>query len=179
MKLPILLTSLILLFLVACKKEDPELTPLEQLPPLTFEGKNTFGCLIDGEAWVAKVPPLSGLGGSPRTNAVYNSTNGGFGASGLLKNNEGTIFQKVKLEAFISGIGTYSIYPFTESFVDAKADCVVYLLDSLNDNFLQIDTLDLDRRIVAGRFEFTAINYESGCSDTIQVTEGRFDLILN
>lgn len=50
--------------LIACKKEDPALTPLEQLPPLTFEGKNTFGCLIDGGAWVAKVPPLSGLGGS-------------------------------------------------------------------------------------------------------------------
>jgi len=40
--------------LMACKK-DP-LSPLEQLPPITSTGANTFGCLINGEAVVFTNP---------------------------------------------------------------------------------------------------------------------------
>src|SRR5690606_10158538 len=29
-------------------------TELEKLPPATQEGKNTFGCLVDGKAWVTR-----------------------------------------------------------------------------------------------------------------------------
>jgi len=43
-----------LLFLVAilssCK--DEPIQPIDTLPPATNEGKNTFGCLIDGEAFI-------------------------------------------------------------------------------------------------------------------------------
>lgn len=52
-KLWLLLIALCGLF-TACKKTvTPIPTPIvEQLPPATQEGKNTFGCLINGNVWV-------------------------------------------------------------------------------------------------------------------------------
>ena len=47
----------------ACKKnifnpdDDADTTPMteeEKLPPITEEGANTFGCLVDGEVWLPK-----------------------------------------------------------------------------------------------------------------------------
>ena len=29
-------------------------TPKEELPPITQEGKNTFGCLVNGKVWLPK-----------------------------------------------------------------------------------------------------------------------------
>jgi hypothetical protein len=46
----ILLTTL----LSCCKKDDPTLTPLEQLPKATKVGANTAGCLVNGEAFLPK-----------------------------------------------------------------------------------------------------------------------------
>ena len=51
----------ILLALPSCKK-DKEIsggggqTP-QQLPPITTEGKNTFGCLVNGQVWLPEVKP--------------------------------------------------------------------------------------------------------------------------
>ena len=57
-----ILTSIII---ISCKKELDG-----KLPALTFEGKNTFGCNIDGASWTPKgyhdlgigywVPPTGG-----------------------------------------------------------------------------------------------------------------------
>ena len=33
---------------------DDSVTELEKLPPATQTGKNTFGCLVEGKAWVTK-----------------------------------------------------------------------------------------------------------------------------
>ncbi|MFZ6010534.1 MAG: hypothetical protein ACOYXT_09315, partial [Bacteroidota bacterium] len=46
----------ILLFasLIGCEQCEDDLTELEKLPPATQEGKNTFGCLVNGKAWVTK-----------------------------------------------------------------------------------------------------------------------------
>lgn len=50
------LTCLLLfpLLLTQCRwlKNDPE--PLDQLPAITQEGKNIFGCLLNGQAWTPK-----------------------------------------------------------------------------------------------------------------------------
>ena len=55
---PLLFLTLLLcgLLYTACRKPnpDPPITEEEKLPPATQEGKNTFGCLVDGKAWVPK-----------------------------------------------------------------------------------------------------------------------------
>lgn len=38
-----------------CKDDPKPKTELEKLPPATQEGKHTFGCLVDGKAWVTRV----------------------------------------------------------------------------------------------------------------------------
>ncbi|HYG02765.1 MAG TPA: hypothetical protein VD927_09980 [Chryseosolibacter sp.] len=51
------LSHILLAFLTGCngcKLDDPQPAPkteLEKLPPATQEGKNTFGCLVNGMAW--------------------------------------------------------------------------------------------------------------------------------
>jgi hypothetical protein len=56
-------TFLLLALLAGCKKDtstpkpDPLPYPLSELPLPTEEGKGTFGCLINGEPWVAIVKP--------------------------------------------------------------------------------------------------------------------------
>lgn len=40
---------LLILFLFSCKKADPH---PDVLPPATQEGKNTFGCFLNGKVWV-------------------------------------------------------------------------------------------------------------------------------
>ena len=38
----------------SCKKNKPQKTELEKLPPVTQTGANTFGCLINGKAFTPK-----------------------------------------------------------------------------------------------------------------------------
>ncbi|MEO6837649.1 MAG: hypothetical protein ABI185_04635 [Ginsengibacter sp.] len=40
-----------------CKKDKP-INPVDQLPPATQSGANTFGCLIDGKVFLPKGPSL-------------------------------------------------------------------------------------------------------------------------
>jgi len=36
-------------------ENPPVPDPEPELPPITHEGKNTFGCLVNGKVWVAEV----------------------------------------------------------------------------------------------------------------------------
>ena len=63
----------ILLLFSGCKKETPE----ETLPPATQEGKNTAGCLINGQAFIAK-----SYGGGPLS-APIPAMEGGFSFDSL------------------------------------------------------------------------------------------------
>ncbi len=49
-----LLTLLLITALFACKKDDDDQTPIEQLPPATQVGANTAGCLVNGVAFLPK-----------------------------------------------------------------------------------------------------------------------------
>ena len=50
--------GVLIIGLMGCKKEvaDPGSSNPNVLPPLTHEGKNTFGCKVNGEVWVAYAP---------------------------------------------------------------------------------------------------------------------------
>jgi hypothetical protein len=61
LKTTLLLAFSFLLISGSCKKEK---TGTDGLPAATQEGKNTFGCLVNGKAFVAKwygFPPKSGV----------------------------------------------------------------------------------------------------------------------
>jgi hypothetical protein len=59
--LPATLLTFSMVCCLSCQKEPaPTATPIEiidynVLPPITHEGKNTFGCKVNGEVWVPRV----------------------------------------------------------------------------------------------------------------------------
>ena len=47
----ILCVSILLAFIIQCKKSSPS----QELPPITQDGKNTFGCKVNGQVWIPNI----------------------------------------------------------------------------------------------------------------------------
>ncbi len=146
---------------------DPK-TELEKLPPATQEGKSTFGCLVNGKAWVT------------RTTTDASS----FYQSGVLQVSadidETNREQHIDL-IVVNGLTQGTVYDLTNntkskakfSWVLPIGICFYEGEDTLTGQ-LTIKRLDQINLIISGLFEFITIT--SGC-DTIKVTDGRFDLL--
>ncbi len=143
-------------------------TELEKLPPATQEGKSTFGCLVNGKAWVTN--------SSTDALAVYQS--------GLLQVSAGideTNRQQGMILVFSNGVEEGSLYDLAWdiknkvefSSRNPSGICFYERQHAMGGN-LKITKLDQVNLIVSGLFEFTTV--VSGC-DTIKVTDGRFDLL--
>ena len=168
------------LLLSSCDDDDavpvPE-TPLEELnrrAPATQTGAGNFGCLINGEVWL----PSSGGPFSPAVKADHN-TNGDLGRVIATDYNPlGGGIHKITLY-FIKmmelGEGSYSPYygdVFYGRFADYRNG--EWFVDTTKSFSLEITTLyDGPDYVMAGNFAFTA--YKPGSTDTLEITEGRFD----
>ncbi len=161
----------ILLFLTAanCKKDD-DTNPIDQLPPITTEGKGTFACLINGEVW--KWKGRNPWNGFPNLDTSYGPTN-------ILriqaKRKDDNVNQTLTIHEVVSDTGKY-ILDFDRTNILRNwnheiVDCIGYDLDTMRSNFLRIIKLDIKTKIISGTFEFTIFN---DC-DTLRITEGRFD----
>jgi hypothetical protein len=164
-----------LLLCSQCRSADPD--PVDLLPPATQTGANTFGCLVNGQAWTPR-----GNNGFSNYSVYYDI----FPDGGLLDIHTYRIygkaaneFQNIILYANqISGPGTFSFRSLQRtraSFNDQKTNCYWDSRDSTTTyrrGQLTITRLDLQAGIVSGTFAFTL--YKPGC-DSIRVTEGRFD----
>ncbi|PZE15582.1 hypothetical protein DNU06_17335 [Putridiphycobacter roseus] len=158
----------------------PPKTPLEQLPAATQTGANTFGCLVDGEVYIPK--------GNFSYKAIdlpsYFAGNGNLGVSVRnVKDFEKWIYIFIKNGVYSKGIYTDIAYHSSNSnypgleIVDKTGSITTvdkYYIDSTLNHFIEITKLDLENKIVSGLFEFTVVNEEK--TDTIKVTNGRFDL---
>jgi hypothetical protein len=178
MKLIRLLLVLIFpLFSMGChwfEKDDP--TPLEQLPAATQTGANTFGCLLNGQAWT----PKGRIGLVSNFFLDYDPTyrKGTLSVAGYryLKNDASDV-QDIGLGSdSITAPGTYpledSIHQ-TVIFLDRKTGCEYLQIGTpFRSGTLTITKLDMTKRIISGTFEFTI--FKPGC-DTIRATDGRFD----
>jgi len=158
---------LLITFLTACEgcKDDPApKTELEKLPPATQEGKNTFGCLVNGKAWVTET--------SIDASAVYQL--------GILQIyatlNDKTSDDSMSFFAF--GDLSVEVLDLAQNpnagvgFTYKQENCT-YLENDTIKGILSITKLDETHLIISGTFEFTTV--ASGC-DTLKVTDGRFDL---
>jgi hypothetical protein len=170
-------TSLLLAALLGlsqCKHNDPD--PVDQLPPATQTGANTFGCLVNGQVWTPK-----GYNGTSNYSVAYDTgLNGGvFYLDTYIYNPGSPNEQSIILYANKMGqVGQYSFRSpqrTRASFNDDKTGCYWSSRDSTTiyrRGTLTITRLDLQAGIIAGTFSFTL--YKPGC-DSVRVTNGRFD----
>ena len=165
-----LLTIFFAVLLISCKSCITEPTPkteLEKLPPATMEGKDTFGCLVNGKAWVTRVSTdvgafyqsrvfqiSAGIDEKERDQGITIAV-----LSGIMQGNSYDLSNDPEFEALYGGTRPVGI-----CFYDDENTLI---------GQLTITKLDPINTIVSGLFEFTT--FVSGC-DTIRVTNGRFDV---
>jgi hypothetical protein len=163
----ILCTSL----LSSCRKQA-----VDQLPPITHTGTNTFGCLINGGAWI---PTGSGLGVNP--------TSGGF-----FKNPDLTVSIYIQassvndyIDIYLKNItqpGTYVlnqetnpflVYPESYGAYFISGSSNYYATDNVHTGTVSITNADTITQIVSGTFEMNV--FRKSTNEVINITEGRFD----
>jgi hypothetical protein len=166
------------------KNTTPPKTELEKLPPITQTGANTFGCLVNGVAWLPN-GTKPGIGGGSNIQVYVDPTfqGGMFGISGH-KYKDGP-FNKVGFSANpCIGAGQYFtnssilIYDYSKAFGNTICEITTNeQLTTVKYGALNITKYDLTNRIFSGTFEATLYNATT-CTDTIKITNGRFDVKL-
>ncbi len=172
--------AIIAFSITACKKPpvEPESDTLE-LPPKTQEGKHTFGCLLDGEVFVAGLDNANPLGTIP-LGVNYDAPNDYLIVQGKRERSNGAI-ERVTIRVLIpDGINTYEMYFETDEFtgyggVGDVIGCGFYH-DLDNKGSVTITHLDTIKNTVSGTFAMELINPDCEEKQTMSVTDGRFDV---
>lgn len=177
MKILHLILILTLALNTSCNKEDDEpQNPVDQLPPATQTGKQTFGCLINGKVF------LPDNFGSGRPNAFYQFVDGAYTLGIHASNKRGE-------ELLSVGLGALDIQLIKESQYMLNSEISgnfygIYLLGgglsldttttNNNPGTLTITNFDTEKFIISGTFEFTVFDNEG---NEIKITDGRFDML--
>ena len=165
----------------SCGKEKV-VEPEPDLPPLTTTGRMTFGCYVNGEPWVAKVPPFQ---------PYYKPTGGGLHINNdnlllMFANKISTgnddYFEVIQfrfnknLDIGINYINySQSAYKnFNRVNCLGEIGDYTHEIDSTYSNNVEIFHFDLEKRIISGKFELRVVSLE--CRDTVLITDGRFDV---
>jgi hypothetical protein len=180
-KLFLVFTSLIFVCLTAskCKKDKPPVDPVSQLPPETQTGANTFGCLVDGKVFVPKGAPFSG----PSLQCAYQYLDNGSSKGFYFQLSASHRYSTQNIKSL--AIGTENLKLKEGAFIleDAFHDGNAFGLfsESGTANYTQknlpglltITKFDEINQIVSGTFWFSVVK---SSEDTIQITNGRFDM---
>lgn len=166
----------------ACHKTPREVDKPEPvdiyhtLPAITQEGKNTFGCKVNGEVWIPRVEILAPW--YTLDFQFYESDLSGFGSvSCRVLTVDQDDFLVVNFGPTLFKTGSYNMTSnnYTNSyFLSEHNDYSPIPKDSLL-NKVNVQFIDTENNIVSGTFEFKLYNV-SDPSDTIRLSEGRFDL---
>jgi hypothetical protein len=172
-KLVFLLT--ISLTLSCCNSDDDNnaQNPIDQLPPETQTGENTFGCLLDGEVFIPG-------GGTNPLDSVYQFVNGGyyFSVQGNKRDSENNLLT-ISIGVLNIELTQGTTYQLLENEDgNATARFLISTLSnytsSNNSGELTITKLDTENQIVSGTFWFDVIHPLTG--EIVEIREGRFDM---
>ena len=173
----IIIGCISLCFLVACQKD------VEELPPATQTGANTFGAKVDGKLWVPQ-----GFGPFP-ANDILEARFSGANAIIINARNFSSSPTETEFEILITGVNDLGTYLLNNNVTLPASSSYGYFVkrtltpenewitSSSNSGSVTITKLDMANRIVSGTFQFTALNLYN-TPQPISVTEGRFDLKL-
>jgi hypothetical protein len=154
-----------------CRKENEP-----QLPPETTTGANTFGCKINGKAFV----PKGNLTG-PSLNTNYYFLGNGLGggwflfvtAANRVDEPGETVFIETDSLLLTEGI-SYSLRNQKGSvFGRFSSYPLFYKMNNDDAGNLFVTKHDVVQRILSGKFSFTATNQNG---EKVTITDGRFDV---
>lgn len=166
---------------VSCKKDD--VPPIEQLPAATQEGKNTFGCLVNGQVFKPKGSMFAG----PILQCFYQLVDGeyhfGLGANmdgegecevySVKVFNDGSAIENGKIYQLKTRSNSSASAMYTDASSKCGSDLVRYITNEITDGELKITYFNLEKQIVSGTFWFDAVNAKG---EKVEVREGRFDM---
>ena len=155
--------------LKSCNLSDNDPKPkteLEKLPPATQTGKSTFGCLVDGKAWVTET--------SVDARAFYQA--GILFITAFLT--DGKVDQGITISLSDLNLSEkeYQLTDYPDIFGrlrDLKINCE-FVTSSTYTGKLTITHLDQTNFIISGTFEFEG--HSDVCNSVIKIEHGRFDL---
>ncbi len=176
----------ILLFLIsilainACSKGGGTVAEIDKLPPETQTGERTFGCLVNGKAFLPKEVPF----GSPALVATYQYLNGEYYLNFYGKNSTDEPIKGISIGSHKLKILQGVRYRFDSLDVPLTVSASylefyqTYQLDYQTNGRsftgeLYMKRFDTTKGIMSGTFWFDAKTYDG---KTTQVREGRFDL---
>lgn len=182
-QLSVLIMLSYFLLSAGCKKDG---SAGDTLPPLTFEGKNTIGCKINGVPWVPK-GITSGSGVIYPTSGGYYETAFFPGVHILIETNSSDGYIDFFCRNYTGygylNPGQYLVNKSTgdihfgvgqiHSYGLYHTNGKTYITDSLHTGWIEIVKSDSINKIISGRFEFETYNASNG--KTYKITEGRFD----
>jgi hypothetical protein len=177
---PVFLIIVIVSFSLQCRKDKVSNTI--ELPPITQEGKNTFGCRVNGKVWIPSFKcQLFGNQCAELAYSVHPQFNGtdtvlyfSLSAGNDAGSHAYFEIEPVESGSFIKGVGNYSdsvsIHFFgSGDFWKYNATFSRMLYPVFN-----ITTIDAEKKVVAGTFSFTLFTQD--LKDSVIITDGRFDL---
>ena len=172
-------------WLLACKKDPkpvilPVLPDYTVLPPATQTGANTFGCLVDGEVWVPRVP-FGTLTFRAKESTVKESDGMGFGIitcnlldletwvdNHLYITFPSTFFKPTKFCGKIIGLSA-SLRTTDGTYYENK-------WGDISENCVEIINIDSSKNIVSGYFNFNLYKDSINLNNMIVISNGRFDM---
>lgn len=168
----IILVVATLPFLSSCHLFDNE----PELPPITTEGKGTFGCLVNGKLFLPDAP--FGYGTGVRAELYKDDT---LSAVNIYAGNstiKESFFISILDEPFLQTGYTYDLTDTTRCGIEYLTYMLIPSCDYVKVISGSVKLLKFEvtstPKIIAGTFELTASSVD--CKDTIIVTQGRFDI---
>ena len=163
----------VFLSLTSCeKKEDPNLTPIEQLPPKTQIGANTAGCLINGNIFLPR-------GGFFKTNLTFQYTNQKDFILGIVQRNDDSA-EYIYIYVYDTSLEENKTYSLGEGNIAGSKSgeyrfpiSNIYSTTSDVNGELIITNHNFNNATMSGTFWFDAIN-DNG--EKVEIREGRFDM---
>ncbi|MBK9211509.1 MAG: hypothetical protein IPO14_00725 [Saprospiraceae bacterium] len=161
--------AIILSLASSCKKEKMP----DALPPITMEGKGTFGCKINGEIWI------------PKTQDEFLGNNFDLYSAWEATPQRIFLLASKRYGDFDEGFAVYIWRPTMTGLQDTARIIIDFqnrktsleLFSNLtvrNLTKLEISRFDMTNRIASGTFEGVLIKESE--NDTLRITEGRFDV---
>ena len=166
-KINVYLIIILSAFLTGCDRDKDSTTKKDVLPAITQEGKNTFGCKVNGEVWL---PQAS-------SNKLTSSYQNGVFIMNAIRNtddySEGFGISQYFLQETIFNLNNYDA-----GVVYNKSNQVIgfhsFTTNAVNVGVLNIIKLDTTEGIISGTFYFDAL--DTTTNEVVHVTDGRFDV---